>query len=592
MAEIEVKDAAETGAKPPPAVVRSARRKQKRSEPPPSRLQSAHKTPDVELGATMAPLPGYERLPSPPKFSMDPNSFFGYWSNTDREFPNRGTAYVYRTWPRIDRQKIDPEAHKYSDKMDKAFPDPTLWRQEMLHRYGSGNYKLILNDAAGSGKSVGQTMISDLRDSDYPPVIENMDELVMDDPTNQSFIESLRQKGLLPGENALLQAETTEALTGTIDKLTTKLIERKPEPVQPQAQAGAADTAKAAMDMARDVFKQGMDLGKETVTAQAEAIVAKAKAESDAIAAKATAATEAQNPAQSLTMLTQLIDLVQKITPKPAEVPHAPAQDLTTLITTLMTRGDNLQSQMTNLLMEQIKALSAAKASPTPTLGGAQPDDFINSLEKMLGMKKKLQEFLGVTGGGSDADEPEREEKVPAWMQLADKAFEALPTIAMQGVAMTHNLAVARTGQGSPLGPGAMPAVEAAPPGMEGTPPQNPQPQPQGEPMNPIIIGVLRQIEKPFLTFLNNPEKSGADFAEALMGLYGRTGYDSIRERGKETVWGWLQAYPPIGQVIAQIPERASQFVDEFMDADAILAAEEAAEEPDGAAFVQGQDGG
>jgi hypothetical protein len=519
---------------------------------------------------------------------MDPNSFFKYWAEVDSQFPNRGTVYVYRTWPRIDRQKIDPEAYKYSDKMDKAFPDAALWRQEMLHRYGSGNYKLILNDSAGSSKSVGQTMIADLRDADYPPVIENMDELVMDDPTNQSFIESLRQKGLMPGENALAQAEATEALTGTIDRLTTKLIERKPEPVQAQPQPGAADTAKAAMDMARDVFKQGMDLGKETVTAQADAIVAKAKAEADGIAARATAATEAQNPAQSLGMLTQLIDLVQKITPKPTEVAHmAPAQDLTALVTSLMARGDALQSTMMNMLMEQIKALSVSRAAPaTETAGGAKPDDFMASLEKMIGMKEKLQRFLGVSGG-SDSDEPEREEKIPVWMQLAGEAFKVLPSIGMQAVAMTHNLAVARTGQGIPLGPGAMPIVEAAPAGMEGMPAPNPQPQPQGEPMNPIILGMLRQIERPFLTFLNDPEKSGADFAEALMALHGRTGYDVIRERGKDTIMGWLLAYPPIGQVISQIPERASQFVDDFLNADAILAEEDSEE---GAAFVQAEE--
>jgi hypothetical protein len=516
---------------------------------------------------------------------MDPNTFFLYWSQVDSTLPNRGTVYVYRTWPVINRQAVDPEAHKYIDKMDKAFPDPLQWRQEMLHRYGSGNYKLILNDAGGSTKSVGQTMIADLRDSDYPPVIENLDELVMDDPANQSFLESLRQKGILPGENTLAQTETASALTGTIDRLATKLAERKPEPAQTQVQPGAADTAKAAMDMARDVFKQGMDLGKETVTAQAEAIVAKAKAESDAVASKAKSDADAQNPAQSLGLLTQLIDLVQKITPKPVEV-KAGGQDLTALVTSLMARGDSLQATMMNMLMEQIKALSVARINPEAA--ASKPDDFMSTLEKMVGMKEKLQRFLGV-GGGSDSDELEREEKVPAWMQLAGEAFKVLPAIGMQAVAMTHNLAVARTGQGSPLGPGAMPAVEAVP-GIEGMPPQNPQPQ--GEPMNPIVLGMLKQIEKPFLTFLNDPEKSGADFAEALMTFYGRTGYDSIRERGKDTVMAWLLAYPPIGQVISQIPERASQFVDDFMNADAILAAEESEDEPGGAAFVQGESGG
>jgi hypothetical protein len=249
-----------------------------------------------------------------------------------------------------------------------------------------------------------------------------------------------------------------------------------------------------------------------------------------------------------------------------------------------MARGDALQSTMMNMLMEQIKALSVSRSAPVET-AALKPDDFTAQLDKMLGMMKRLK---GLGSGGDFDDEPEREEKVPVWMQLAGEAFKVLPTIGLQAVAMTHNLAVARTGQGEPLGPGSMPAVEAAQPGMEGMPTQNPKPQ--GEPMNPTILGMLRQIERPFLMFLNDPEKSGADFAEALISFYGRTGYDSIRERGKDTVMGWLLAYPPIGQVISQIPERASQFVDDFMNADAILAAEEG--EPDGAAFVQKETAG
>ena len=201
----------------PPAVVRSARRKHRKGEPPPSRAQT-QPVQNLEENRTRWPASpgtvpqttrawvlrrGSPGSPSPPKFSMDPDTFFEYWGHADLMLPNRGTVYVYRTWPMIDRQRIDPDAKKYIDKMDKAPENPALWRQEILHRYGSGNYKLILNDAGGSTKAVGQTLIADLRDPDYPPVINSLDELVMDDPSNQSFLENLRQKGILPGEREL-----------------------------------------------------------------------------------------------------------------------------------------------------------------------------------------------------------------------------------------------------------------------------------------------------------------------------------------------------------------------------------------------------
>jgi len=483
----------------------------------------------------------------------------------------------------IDRKILDPDAVTNIGKMEKAPEDPTEWRQAILHQFGSGNYKLMLKDEGkGIEKAIAQTFVVDLQDPEYPAVIENYDELVMDHPSNQSFIEKCRQDGKLPRENQLAQEETASALTGTIDRLATKLAERKPELAQTQPQPGAADTAKAAMDMARDVFKQGMDLGQETVTAKANAEIAEAKAKA-----------EAANPAQSMTMLTQIIDLVQKIAPKPAEAAAAPPQDLTGLIKMLMERGDNLQTQMMAGLQKQIELLATNRAAPGQVATGeAKPDDFMGQLEKMIGMKEKLQRFLGVGAGGSE-DEPEREEKVPVWMQLAGEAFKVLPAVGMQAVAMTHNLAVARTGQGAPLGPGAMPAVEAAP-GMEGITASNPQSQPQGETMNPFVLTMLKQIEKPLLKHLDDPESSGADFAEALMAFQkSRSGYDVIRVQGKETIMGWFNDYPPIGEVIKQNPERASQFIDDFLNADAIIAAEqaEAEAEPDGAAFVQGEGG-
>jgi hypothetical protein len=88
-------------------------------------------------------------------------------------------------------------------------------------------------------------------------------------------------------------------------------------------------------------------------------------------------------------------------------------------------------------------------------------------------------------------------------------------------------------------------------------------------------LAMLKQIERPLINHLNDPSKSGADFAAALMDFHGRIAYDATRELGKDTLMSVLRAYPPIAQLAAQIPERFEQFVDDFLNADEILAEQE-----------------
>jgi hypothetical protein len=504
---------------------------------------------------------------------MDPNTFFEYWARVDSILPDRCTAYVYRTWPMINRQMLDPDAKKNIDKMDKA-PDPVMWRQEILHRYGSGNYKLILNDAGGSTKSVGQTLITDLRDPDYPPVINNLDELVLDEPGNQSFLESLRQKGILPGERELQNAESTQALTGTIDKLTDKLVESNKAQPAAQPAPGSSEVAKEAMLMARDVFQQGLNLGKETIQAQADAKVAAAQA-----------AATAADPSASLGILTQVIALAKSLAPTPATGAGGGAtQDFTAILNNMATQNSALQQKIFEVLQSQINILSqprpaAAVVDGTAVVAPAK-DDLVSQMKRLGEMKDLMQDIFG--GGGRDDDDAPREKPEPLWMKLGMSALAGLPSLGMSLVAMSYNMAVAKTGTGAPMDPRTLPAPAAENPALgDGAQPgQQPIPSTLGGDMNvvqrSVYLAMLQQIEKPLLAHLNNPEKTGVDFAEAMMAFHGDIAYQATRGLGKEVLMGLLMSYKPIAEVLATIPEKASQFVDDFLNAEEIIAAEEA----------------
>jgi hypothetical protein len=515
---------------------------------------------------------------------MDPNTFFTYWAHADSVLPNRGTVYVYRTWPMIDRQKLDPEAHKYIDKMDKA-PDPAQWRQEILHRYGSGNYKLILNDAGGSTKSVCQTLISDLRDPDYPPVISSLDELVMDDPSNQSFLEQLRQKGILPGENDLSQAATAEVLTGTIKDLSKQLAEQnKPQPAA-QPAPGANEVVKDTMTLVGDMFNKGIALGEKTTQAKADAEIAAARA-----------SVAASDPSASMGMLTQIIALARSLAPTPATAAGA-TQDFTAILNNMAQQNSALQQKIFEVLQSQINTLAQTKPAvtvdnATGTVVPAKSDDLVSQMKRLGEMKDLMQDIFG--GGGGDDDAGPREKPEPMWMKLGMAALAGLPSLAMSLVGMSYNMAVAKTGQGAPMAPNAlpppvpMPGVDGAPAApVAGHPDPNPNPTPGGD-MNFIqrnaYMAMLQQIEKPLLAHLNNPEKSGVDFAEAMMAFHGDIAYQATRGLGKEVLMGLLMSYKPIAEVLATIPEKANQFVDDFLNAEEIIAAEEAEDAGEGKA--------
>jgi hypothetical protein len=181
-------------------------------------------------------------------------------------------------------------------------------------------------------------------------------------------------------------------------------------------------------------------------------------------------------------------------------------------------------------------------------------------LDKLVGMKDKFQALFG--GGDSE----EREERVPAWMNLAQSAMSGLPTVATALLAMSYNMAIAKTGTGTPIPP----ATEAPslPPA-----PDNPNPT-TGAGEKPMAANVyatfLSQIERPLINHLNDPSKTGTDFADWVSSGFGDIGYQTAKELGKDTLLALLSSRPSIASVIQQIPGRTAQFIDEFLTADEI----------------------
>jgi hypothetical protein len=74
----------------------------------------------------------------------------------------------------------------------------------------------------------------------------------------------------------------------------------------------------------------------------------------------------------------------------------------------------------------------------------------------------------------------------------------------------------------------------------------------------------LAQLEKPLLLALENNEP-GDQFAEKLVGWQGQVAYDLLHGLGRDAVIQILSTYKPIWSVVSTIPQKFSQFLDEFL---------------------------
>jgi len=140
--------------------------------------------------------------PLKPKRKMSPAELFRLVA----EYPDRSglLLYVYRLWPVI----------KKPPRKQAIMKATSLTEDELLSRWGSGQYQIMLTDANAPGRSCRS--IVDIKDVEHPPVIEP-GTLSMDAPENQDYIAEQRGKGNLPGDDMAENQASSVAVKEVVD---------------------------------------------------------------------------------------------------------------------------------------------------------------------------------------------------------------------------------------------------------------------------------------------------------------------------------------------------------------------------------------
>lgn len=574
------------------------------------------------------PAERFSFLPKPPRFkflpSGDTRPFFRYWAEIYKGFPDRVQCYVYRRWPIINRAVLNK-----TKNIDKPLSPirPDGWKEELLHRYGAGDYRLILSDMP-TNRMLCQAIVELPHDlAEHPPLLEKED-LVLTDPQNRSYIEFLRQRGeQFPGDTGYMsrvEGETVAETKAVVQVLAESLDKNQDRMFNMMREERDAKTEKTEGEEKGEGEEGEERSTKKTVSDMSAGVqvVADAAAIGNKILQRAIEDSSKVTHADPMALVGKIMEFSKTMVPSSAgndkmleamEKLYAGVSESAARRADLMEqvlwanmgfsiskddKGNNLVTRQQYNPIAGAAGMGAAPGTPGGFMGAAPAEaprapTILGELENMAKIKHALED-AGILPAAELAERK-------GWLEYMPLIMTGIQFITGSVASIMYNRAVA-SGQGQPIPPpmperAQVPGMEMQPQGT-GSYPQptpitqtpgpmpGPGPQGQGADMSQLggMIQFLKKIEQPLLNHLKQGA-SGADFADWLIMSeeQGQLIYDSIVEAGKASLIQLLQLHHPIWTVAASIPQRFDQFLDEFLNPPA---EEELPAEPDPAPRV------
>lgn len=522
--------------------------------------------------------------------AQDSRRAWNYWNELPGWCKDMVVAYAYRDWPKL--VEIPKESNETVNIDKISGNEPIQDDMDLLHRYGAGSYRILINDQTpGHNRNICTVYVTDVGIGDmrgHPPTdrrISQIGQLDMDYPGNKSYIEFLRMGGKLPEQQTGKVAEAEMANIALVDKL----LERGDK-----AQESALEIAKsavtksqsrtepsdAAIDRAIGIVATGAERANKMVSEAYETI-------------KATKSGEGSSVKETLELVTSII------------AQFGPKQDgESSEVRELRAELGKIRDERMKSLEDELKAMRAAPVQA----GNASPSATMK--ESITAFKEMRDLVEDVVGGGkkSAVEEIAEEAGIPKWLQLslqyglpvinnvlglvmAGRGLTPMPSPpsppipGMNGMGGPGN----SMGMAPPSGARPMPPTVPNPSqttGMPGLPaPTIQQPQPEltqnGVPtygLHPDIADILFEQKTPIVQYLAAGDATGEDYAELFANTYGLPVFNMMAGFGKEALLLAITGFPPIMSRLGALSigsDRLAQFAGEFCDFKPILEDEE-----------------
>lgn len=584
---------------------RTRRRRRPANLPPePADVKSESPPPVPDVAPPTAPEPSdgkpdHSLVPTPRKKMLPLQEALAYWNSVpQREREEWFIAYLYRDLPYCDpSQPLSAEELRQIERQKKKKPekncaklvdpqrmrpelapadDPSSWLQQIRECFGAGDYHVRLNDQHPSIKStIVEFEFTAGRDWDsYPPALD-IDQVVLSDPRNDSYIRWAHLKGIqFPGEAGTPQTPFDEdedemanvsAVLESNKDLTNRILEFSKEATKP-----AAAAAPAPMDQANT----------RAVEVIADAATKAQKMMLDGIQAAQQSQTKAQDPMEFHKAVTEA---ARAMTPPAAATSAGPSlTDIMTLFSSMMKpitdqNAAILQEVRSRAEAAERRAEAAEQRAQTalhPPAPAVNPQ-VANPIKDAIDLIKAVGSLKDAASGLTAADAADAD--MPVWARVASKVVDNLPD-------MLHNAAVMWTGKGTPVPPLNPEVIEAEnqPPAVEAA-----QQQPQQAKEEEVFSQnrIAQELAAPLMDAINKQHR-GFEFAAGMilqpriMGFPGRVVYEMAIEQGENGLLQILQSHPPLWQQLIAIPKRLQNFIVEFMDRDMAYQIAKEAQQP------------
>ncbi len=465
-----------------------------------------------EKAKTQFPPPRFYKVKDTPT-GQNAWKFFEYWLSIPAEMTDLIEVKVYRTFPIINFQLVDPNRDTiHWDIISGPCPfSIENYEQEFLEKYGSGGWKLLLNEKGVSGP-VMECMFRAIDQDAYPCKID-LRTLVKGSFGNEEYVGWARRNNIkLPWDDDSSGDGEGEDMSGVNDALKTmvehgqKLAEKNMEMVEQVAEAKIAaienqqpepptedeHAVRESMKLVTDTAREAISMMKETSGKQHDTVE----------------------------IITAVGSLMNKAQPALAGDGGGDKMiEITKLLLETQAKGYEAQISGLRETLETIKSVvMRGPVGEQQAVVAAAPKTFVEQLKEAKEMADLFANFGGGNNGGDRDrdrdDEPPRVERAPE-KSLGAIIAENLPAIGMilaAGANIFYNMKLkpgetpqspAEALKQSPLA-GATATAGAVPHGAGPGPAQGVQPTP--EQVRAQWVRFVEQLRGPFLAHFFSTE--------------------------------------------------------------------------------------